>query len=47
MQSLKVRGDQLNNKEHDLRQSLANFEKYINVRRWCAFGALNVLVFRV
>ena len=32
MQSLKLRGDQLNNKEHDLRQSLANFEKYINVR---------------
>lgn len=32
MQSLKLRREKLNAKEHDLRESLANFEKYINVR---------------
>ena len=31
MQSLKLRREELNSKEHELRQSLANFEKYINV----------------
>jgi len=30
MQSLKLRREKLNAKEHDLRESLANFEKYIN-----------------
>jgi glutaredoxin-related protein len=32
MQSLKLRREKLNIKEHELRESLANFEKYINVR---------------
>ncbi len=32
MQSLKLRREKLNTKEHELRESLANFEKYINVR---------------
>jgi hypothetical protein len=31
MQSLKLRREKLNTKEHELRESLANFEKYINV----------------
>jgi hypothetical protein len=31
MQSLKLRREKLNIKEHELRESLANFEKYINV----------------
>jgi hypothetical protein len=31
MQSLKLRREKLNSKEHELRESLANFEKYINV----------------
>ncbi|CAF4623937.1 unnamed protein product, partial [Rotaria magnacalcarata] len=31
MQSLKLRREKLNSKEHELRDSLANFEKYINV----------------
>ncbi len=31
MQSLKLRREKLNVKEHELRESLANFEKYINV----------------
>ncbi|UJR37984.1 hypothetical protein I4U23_030666 [Adineta vaga] len=30
MQSLKLRREKLNSKEHELRESLANFEKYIN-----------------
>ncbi|CAF0922778.1 unnamed protein product [Rotaria sp. Silwood1] len=30
MQSLKLRREKLNTKEHELRESLANFEKYIN-----------------
>ncbi|CAF0721923.1 unnamed protein product [Adineta steineri] len=30
MQSLKMRREKLNSKEHELRESLANFEKYIN-----------------
>lgn len=33
MQSLKLRREKLNTKEHELRESLANFEKYINVKR--------------
>jgi len=32
MQSLKLRREKLNAKEHSLRESLANFEKYINVK---------------
>ena len=31
MQSLKLRREKLNEKEHELRESLVNFEKYINV----------------
>lgn len=32
MQSLKLRREKLNGKEQDLREYLAEFEKYINVK---------------
>jgi hypothetical protein len=32
MESLKLRREKLNAKEHELRESLINFEKYINVK---------------
>jgi hypothetical protein len=37
MQSLKLRREKLNVKEHELRESLANFEKYINVNLFFFF----------
>jgi hypothetical protein len=37
MQSLKLRREKLNIKEHELRESLANFEKYINVNSFFLF----------
>ena len=40
MQSLKLRREELNSKEHELRQSLANFEKYINVNIHFCFSYL-------
>jgi hypothetical protein len=47
MQSLKLRREKLNTKEHELRESLANFEKYINVSVFIfLFSEKKIIFFR-